>query len=656
MVINEINICAFGNIKSKKIEFTDGFNVLLGENEKGKSTFLSFIRFVLYGFNGRKSILKKYEPSSGEKINGSIVVTQEGMTYEITINLNLTKAKQVSVINKTTGEVMDKDFCQSVGEKILKQNDDSFINTLFIGQTSIANFGDKQELLKKLSNISQSGDEDISFSEILSKTDDEILNLTSPRRKDTVLPKLENEINELNSLLFSLKKEAEEKEEKLEMLEDVKKELKLKEKEKKEYEKQLEISKILTLKKREKDESNNIIRLKTQIENTKKEIEEITLDERFSDIDSEAESEFLREVTYDFDKDKMTKSQKLFFILSLICGILCVPILVFSFMFMWQISFSAIVFASLAVVFILKSNDIKKQINEYITKKTEAETKKQDYLNKYGATDKSDYLAKKTKYETDSKKIAVFNEKLRLQEENYEFSVKMHNEAKDDILTNYKNIDTIKIADYEKYKDVGRISASIQSAEENIKRLTETKHRLEFETEKTQKVDIVSVMEKLDAKKEELKSAHKKLNVLETFKKYLILSFDELKSNFAPQLAFETSRIFSYLTNNKHSDVIVNDSFDASVKMGTSYLGNDYLSTATLEQLYLSVRLGIIKVIGDENYPVILDDAFAFYDDVRLKNVLEFFKDYSKKNQVIVSSCHTREADYLKDDANIIKL
>lgn len=656
MVINEINICAFGNIKNKKIEFTDGFNVILGENEKGKSTFLSFVRFVLYGFSGRKSTLKKYEPKSGEKISGSVVVTSGGTTYEITRNLNLQKAKQVSVINKTTGEIMDKDFCQNIGENILKQNDDSFINTLFIGQTSATVFGDKEELLKKLSNISQSGDEDISYGEILSKTDDEILSLTSPRRKDSVIPNLENEINNLNSLLFSLKNEAKEKEEKLKRLDEVKRDIKLKENEKNELLKQLEISKILTLKKREKDESNNIIRLKNEIENTKGELEKIVIDERFSNIDAEKEAEFLNETAPEFDKDKMTKSQKLFFILALVCGIISVPVLIFSLLFMLPVAFLSIVFIGLSAFFMIKSNGIKKEKTRLINVKNEIDTKKQNYLNLFGATDKNDYLLKKSKYEADLNRKTVLEEKIRLQNENYAFSVEMMDKAKDDILTNYKNIDTIKISDCEKYKDTDKINSGISVLEGEIKRLTETKHRLEFETEKCQDESIVSVMEKLDTKKEELNIANEKLDVLYTFKKYLTLSFDELKSNFAPALASETSRIFSHFTNNAHTDVIVNDKFNASVKVGTTYLENEHLSTATLEQLYLSVRLGIIKVIGDENYPVILDDAFAFYDDVRLKNVLDFFKDYSKTSQVIVSSCHTREADYLKDYANIIKL
>ena len=35
---------------------SDGFNVVLGANEAGKSTLLAFIRAMLYGLNARKNM------------------------------------------------------------------------------------------------------------------------------------------------------------------------------------------------------------------------------------------------------------------------------------------------------------------------------------------------------------------------------------------------------------------------------------------------------------------------------------------------------------------------------------------------------------------------------------------------------------------------
>ena len=55
MKILEINIERFGMLRERSIRFDGGLNVLSGENESGKSTVLSFIRYMLYGLPGTKS-------------------------------------------------------------------------------------------------------------------------------------------------------------------------------------------------------------------------------------------------------------------------------------------------------------------------------------------------------------------------------------------------------------------------------------------------------------------------------------------------------------------------------------------------------------------------------------------------------------------------
>ena len=54
MKIIEINIIQFGKFKNEVFTFADGFNIVKGDNESGKSTLLAFIKFALYGV-GRKN-------------------------------------------------------------------------------------------------------------------------------------------------------------------------------------------------------------------------------------------------------------------------------------------------------------------------------------------------------------------------------------------------------------------------------------------------------------------------------------------------------------------------------------------------------------------------------------------------------------------------
>ena len=54
MKIIEANIIQFGKFKDRTFTFEDGFNIVKGDNESGKSTLLGFIKFALYGV-GRKN-------------------------------------------------------------------------------------------------------------------------------------------------------------------------------------------------------------------------------------------------------------------------------------------------------------------------------------------------------------------------------------------------------------------------------------------------------------------------------------------------------------------------------------------------------------------------------------------------------------------------
>ena len=54
MKIIEANIIQFGKFKDRIFTFDDGFNIVRGDNESGKSTLLGFIKFTLYGV-GRKN-------------------------------------------------------------------------------------------------------------------------------------------------------------------------------------------------------------------------------------------------------------------------------------------------------------------------------------------------------------------------------------------------------------------------------------------------------------------------------------------------------------------------------------------------------------------------------------------------------------------------
>ncbi|MBQ6848240.1 MAG: AAA family ATPase [Clostridia bacterium] len=124
---------------------------------------------------------------------------------------------------------------------------------------------------------------------------------------------------------------------------------------------------------------------------------------------------------------------------------------------------------------------------------------------------------------------------------------------------------------------------------------------------------------------------------LETLKE----SFAELRSGYGSALEKESAEIFARLTKGKYRNMTVSKSFGLNVEEQSNPISREaeYLSSGTFDQAYLSVRLAVAKLLG-ENLPLFLDDTLTQYDDTRAKATLEFLKDYLEDNQAIMFTCH----------------
>ena len=89
MKINSLKVNGFGKLKDRQVDFTDGINIIFGENESGKSSMLKFISGMLYGTsknkNGKEiSDFEKYKPWDADNFSGKINYTlDDGKTFEV---------------------------------------------------------------------------------------------------------------------------------------------------------------------------------------------------------------------------------------------------------------------------------------------------------------------------------------------------------------------------------------------------------------------------------------------------------------------------------------------------------------------------------------------------------------------------------------------
>ena len=131
----------------------------------------------------------------------------------------------------------------------------------------------------------------------------------------------------------------------------------------------------------------------------------------------------------------------------------------------------------------------------------------------------------------------------------------------------------------------------------------------------------------------------------------------QLQGRFSPALGRRAAEIFDRLTDHRYDGVVLDRSFHVSAEPSGSGVPRDveYLSAGAADQLYLAVRLAICDLVlpADDPAPIVLDDALASFDDGRCAAALDYLRQEAEKRQILLFTCHSREASYFRDDPKV---
>lgn len=204
MIIESVDITAFGKLKDYKVSFDGGFNLLEGSNESGKSTLASFIVYMLYGFpDGEKGELSERTlrtPFAEEETAGGMVIETKEARYLIERHSLLGKngwRDSLSLRNLNTGEVENEGSVP--GERFFGVSRQVFLETAFFGVCRMGKM-DGDAVRDAIENIVFSGDERQSVARAAAELSEAASRLVSPAG---------------DGVLYALKKEREEMTERL---------------------------------------------------------------------------------------------------------------------------------------------------------------------------------------------------------------------------------------------------------------------------------------------------------------------------------------------------------------------------------------------------------------------------------------------------------
>ncbi|MGI6028417.1 MAG: ATP-binding protein [Candidatus Heteroscillospira sp.] len=170
------------------------------------------------------------------------------------------------------------------------------------------------------------------------------------------------------------------------------------------------------------------------------------------------------------------------------------------------------------------------------------------------------------------------------------------------------------------------------------------------------KLSVLGDARELLSRREELHEAieenRRQYESIELAREMLREAEQQHLEDFSPKLTRRASELFSRLTGARYEELAFDRGLNSAARLRGDALsrGSEHLSAGARELLYLCLRLALCELAlpEDKNIPIILDDALCTLDDGRCAAFLELLLELSRSRQIILFTCHGREAAYLR--------
>lgn len=604
----ELQIKGFGKFHDRTISFEDGINVVYGKNEAGKSTLHTFIRGMLFGIQpqrGRASkndLYNKYEPwENSGTYEGSLRLEHGEHIYRIERRFQKNR-KELSIIDETLGKELEP--TKALMDELLSGlSETAYNNTISIGQLkSATDEGMVSELKNYIANMNTSGNMALNITKATAFLKNQRKSLESQlvpeaaRSYTTLLgeikalereissPEYENQLPAYQKLRNDARTQTEEKQSEKEML----------------LQKAARGRQVLS-----QNQFSNI----QDIENYENQTEELFQE-------------------YENVKNSLTKkSRKVLTGLPLALGIIlfvCAgyfyslgesnPISYFLHLTpVWAAVILAgcgglLCIVSLAVF--LSSRRLQKELS----------------------------LSSQALQETFSRQLgdsSLTSEALEA------FHARM---------AEFKRLSSATDQSEETIRILGNEIAALQNQQNDCSQVIEKQQKLQWELEK--KLELLSnyktQAEALRGTLAENERISKELAAIDLAQDTMTELSSSIRDSFGLHLNKTASDLISGITGGIYTSMSIDENLNAFMNTKTKLVPIDQVSSGTMDQIYLALRLAAAKLIqGDkEQMPLIFDDSFVLYDDERLRSALKWLA-ASYQGQIILFTCHQREAQML---------
>ena len=605
MRILNLHINGFGKLQNRDFSFDSGLNVVYGQNEAGKSTLHTFIRGMLFGIEkqrGRASkndLYSKYEPWEGSgTYEGYMRVESQGEIFRIERRF-VKKDQQLRIINETMGR--EEEPSAALLDRLrCGLSETAYNNTVSIGQLKCAtDSGMVAELRNYIANLNTSGSLSLNITRASA--------YLKSQRRDLESQLLPQAALSYTSILGEIRK--------------LEQEISAPE-----YENQLSAC-------RDKKTA-----LKQQLEEKQKERENLIqkaargrqllagsqFDGRSSILSCQENVRKLYQ-NYESSQSLCKKAPGRGRILLLIlAALLCMgcagyfaaqPQRLQGFFLTLPVVLGVLgaggfIFLALAVLLALTGNRYKRSMTaEYV----QLRELFQKYLGDTAVTPEA---------------MAAFEKRTQ------------------ELLRLCDAIDQSE----QTLAALSQETASLQKEEEACSEEIEKQQKIQWELEKKLE-HLASCKTQAEALKRSLSEnarIQEEIDAIDLAQETMTNLSTSIRDSFGLYLNKTASELISSITGGAYGSMSIDQNLNVFMNTPSRLVPLDQVSTGTMDQIHLAVRLAAAKLMqtGPDFMPLIFDDSFTLYDDERLKTALKWLAS-AYENQIIIFTCHQREAQLL---------
>ncbi len=610
----ELQIKGFGKFHDRAIPFQDGLNVVYGKNEAGKSTIHTFIRGMLFGIQpmrgkaSKNDLYNKYEPwENSGTYEGALRLEHGGHIYRIERTFQKTR-KELRLIDETLGKSLSPDKAL-MDQLLCGLSETAYNNTISIGQLKCAtDAGMVTELKNYIANMNTTGNMALN----ITKATDH-LKSQKKQLEAQLVPEAARSYTSLLGEIKTLEREisSPEYENKLpdyqQMRAGARSDI-----EKKQAEKESLLQKVARGR-------------------------QVLNQNQFTDIRSIKEYQDKTQAVYkDYQETKASlekKSRQAFrigtFVLAtlfLACGTY------FYFLKEWNpitdilldyhVDFPpAAVFAVMAAL--------------------------SAFLYSAGAL--SVWKGKRLK-----KELALSAQVLEESFSRHLADKTISQQAMDAFLARMAEFQRLSAAMDKSEENISHLTGDISALQEkqnNCSEIIEKQQKLQWELEK--KLELLSnyktQMDVLRRTLAENDRISQEIAAIDLARDTMTELSASIRDSFGLYLNKTASELIAGITGGIYTSMSIDENLNAFMNTPTKLVPLGQVSSGTMDQIYLALRLSAAKLIQsecEEQMPLIFDDSFVLYDEDRLRSALKWLA-AAYPGQIIIFTCHQREAQML---------